>query len=594
VGKALIKEPLQRIDFKFLVLTALLCLGSSPKQSKTLQNIQGIEPGALATLATGSSNSGGGSVAPPSTGLRGRLTSLHIEIVSEDATLITAGSSCSQGVGVGAVCAGVAGHAAAAAAWVGAPLSPATPSGRQAPGPPPKLAAADEMALQGFSRSLESLALIGLEPQLRGCITRPWEPLLAEVAEGGPLLATFKRLALRGCGQIGTAAIAAAADISSLEQVDLSGSIVSVSDVERLARLAGLRGLGIAPLTATPSLMAALSEGCQVLQRLSVGALLLPPPPATPTSPSKSASVVDAAAVMPEPEILSSVRELQLLGCGAHGVQSLSRVGGLSHAAPIAVAFPHLSVLEIAGVWEIDVAAVAAICELVSMRSSRLQRLSLQGSTAHPLHAPLLLPLLAAPRPSGMQILAELELLCVDGLTDDLMLEVWDRTQKTGRCVYKQVRNLALGGVPPPPSCPIGVPPPGQQAPTLVPPPNAKKPAAAEQPAAGGSAGVVAAIAATLATSWSKQSLIAGSGGDGQMSDRGLVKLFGCNKLKYLSLHHLPGVTIGGVTALTRGVEHLECVTVVACPQVSSVARDVAAKAGRLGNEYCVRVDVIA
>ncbi len=564
-----------------------------------------MEPGALAALATGSSGSSGGggssggcAAAPASMGLRGRLTALHVEIVSEDAPLITATASCASYAPSGAAAApaavgtgsnGASGSSAArSASWVGAPLSPATPTGRQAPGPTPKLSAADEMALQGFSRCLESLALIGLEQQLRGCITKPWEPLLAEAAENGPLLAPLKRLALRGCGQIGTAAVAAAADVSSLEQVDFSGSVVSSADVERLARLGGLRGLGVAPLQVGRGLLEALAAGCPLLERLSVGGLMLPgaaaTPPTTPGGGWAGGGGGDSAAGG-ELAALPSVRELQLLGCsgnvgGPHYLPPLlSHAGGLASAPALAAAFPSLSALEIAGTWEVDAAAVAAMSELLSLRNQRLRRLSLHGSCGHPLQAPLLAPLLAAAAPPGAPGLAELELLCVEGLDDAFMSDVAERTKKV-RCVFKVLQALTIGGPPPAPCCPIGVPPPSAVVPLLAPPPHASKAAAAT----GG-----AAAAATAAAPAAKPAAVAT--GPPTLSDRGLVKLFGCSKLRRLRLLHLPGISLNGIVALTRGVDVLECLMCVACPAVSAAPRDVAAKAGRLGDHF-VRVDV--
>ncbi|GBF99714.1 hypothetical protein Rsub_12426 [Raphidocelis subcapitata] len=553
---------------------------------------QGLEPGALATLATGgppSGNGGSSGGAPPTqAGLRGRLRSLHIEIVTDDAPPLASGLCAA-----GAAASPHAGAAPAAGSWVGAPLSPATLSGRQAPGPPPKMSAADEMALQGFAWSLESLALIGLEPQLRGAITRPWEPLLSEAAEAGPgpAGAPLQRLALRCCGAVGSPALAAAADVANLAQVDLSASAVAASDVERLARLPSLAGLGISPLPIGPSLIAALAAGCPALTRVSAGGLALPtpPPPASqrPASPGNGGANALPAPPPASPKAapvaaLPLVRELQLLGCGAGAVPSLSRGGGLCHAGALAAAFPGLTAVEIGGVWDVDAAAIAALCELLSCRAPRLARLALHGSAARPLHAPLLTPLVSAPAaPGGRGALVALELLAVEGLDDEWMADAAARAAKSGRCAMREVRELALGGVPPPPSCPIGVPPPP---PVLAAPPQAK-PAASGGPAA-------AKPAAPIAPPALPPPSPRAAAPPGALSDKGLVRLFGCTRLRAIALHHLPGVTLAGVKALTRGVPAIERVTCVACPQMSAAPREAVARAGVLGGTRVVSIVV--
>jgi hypothetical protein len=83
-----------------------------------------------------------------------------------------------------------------------------------------------------------------------------------------------------------------------------------------------------------------------------------------------------------------------------------------------------------------------------------------------------------------------------------------------------------------------------------------------------------------------------GPASPGALSDKGLVRLFGCARLRGIALHHLPGITLAGVKALTRGVPALERVTCVACPQLSAAPRDAVARAGVLGGTRVVSIAV--
>lgn len=517
---------------------------------------KGLEPGALAVLATGCGSTSSDGGAPPAPtcssgrGLRGKLRHLHVEIVSDDSPITCFAAP--KGSGTPTIPVG--------ASWVGAPLSPATPTGRQAAGPAPKLSADDETALQGFAITLEALALIGLEPQLRGCVTKPWEPLLAKAADMGPDGAPLKRLALRTCGPISAAALAAAADVASLEQVDLSGSVVAAGDVERLARVQGLTGLGMAPMHTNKALLMALAAGCPKLSRISTGGLAAPAVAAAEPAAAAASSVASVVA-------LGSVLELQLIGCTGHGQQLLSRAGlGLC-----VTQFPNLRAIEVCGAWEVDEAGVAGLCELIA-KMPRLKRVRVQGSAARPLHAPLLMPLM-----SSNPGLSALELLCVEGLDDEWMIEVVNRATKAGtRCTFREVADLALGGVPPPLPGHSGIPPP----PLLAAPPQvAKTHSTASAGASSAAAGAAPAAAAV------------GQTAPGQLGDKGLVRLFGAMRLKRLVLQHMPNVTLSGIKALTRGAGELEKITCVGCPALVAAPRDAVVRAGVLGSRI-VEVNV--
>ncbi|KAI8470011.1 MAG: hypothetical protein J3K34DRAFT_393674 [Monoraphidium minutum] len=544
---------------------------------------QGLEPGALAALASGAApSSNGGALPPPpppaGAGLRGRLRHLHIELVGDEAPLGAAALSAVGSASPSPQPGGASSAAAAAAAALragGAPASPAagggTPGSRGgAAAPPPRLLAADEVALSGFAVGLESLALTGLAPQLRGCATKPWEPLLSEAADlasaaaaagaapggapaGGPRPPPLRRLALRCCGEVGPSALAAAADVPGLEQVDLTGSEVVPSDAERLGRVPGLAGLGVAPLPAAAPLLAALAAGCPGLRRVSAGGLL-------------------AGCEGPPAAALPSVEELQLLCTPAHGPRALGRAG--LHL--VAGLLPRLSALEIVGAWDVDAAAVAALCDLLG-RCPRLRRLRLEGAAARPLHAPLLLPLMAA-APAA----AALELLCVEGLDDEWMIEAVARAQKAGaHCMFREVRELTLGAPPPPPPGAAPRPPP--------PPVLAAPPAPRGKGAAGAGAALIAAALRPAGPGLEGSTFLGMP--SGQLSDKGLVRLFGAMRLRRLGLRHLPGVSLAGVKALTRGVPGLERVEALGCLLLSAAPRDAVAAAGALGGRV-VAIDV--
>ncbi|KIY96144.1 hypothetical protein MNEG_11817 [Monoraphidium neglectum] len=218
---------------------------------------------------------------------------------------------------------------------------------------------------------------------LRGRLRHLHIELLSDDAPIGCAAANSAAPSPLPCG--GAGALAAA------QWVDLSGSRIAAADAERLARVGALEGLGIAPLPAPPALLAALTAGCPSLRRVSAGGLQLPA--AALTDGGGAAAAVGAS--------LPSVAELQLLGCCADGFQLLSRAG--LHLIPSA--FPRLRSLEITGCWEADAAAIAAVCDLLT-RCRRLVSVRLQGCPDRPLHAPLLLPLMAAaPGVRGLELL---------------------------------------------------------------------------------------------------------------------------------------------------------------------------------------------
>lgn len=78
------------------------------------------------------------------------------------------------------------------------------------------------------------------------------------------------------------------------------------------------------------------------------------------------------------------------------------------------------------------------------------------------------------------------------------------------------------------------------------------------------------------------------------MTDRGLVKLFGCARLRRLELRHMPSsVTLIGITALTRGVASLERVVCVECAGLANADPGLVARAGVLGARV-VGIEAIA
>lgn len=514
------------------------------------------------------------------------------------------------------------------------------------PAPPPQLSLADEGALSGFAGGLESLTLVGLEPQLLSAVVRPWERVLAEAADSdagaSTGLAPLRHLAIRRCGAIGAASAAALGELATLEAADFSGGAgPAASDVERLVRAnAGLLELRAAPLVAGPAVLRALERGCPWLARLSVGGLRLGA-----AANVDAATMAAAAAAAPEgvhPDIVLTPRLGTLAGYAAEAAEaeeaeddddivllSVTHLSLISEppsaplppppagaAAPAAAAvvqqlsaslgfgalvartFPCLEAVEVEGAWDVSAAAVVSLCELLrrSGRGARgLRRLRLAGTQARPLPARLLAPLLTAPAPA----LEALALECLEGGHDDWVADAAARACKPGnsRCALREVRSLTLGGVPPPMAPIIGVPPPPPAAPSS---PKAKASAAA----------AVVAMAAAAAAALSKVSLKAatGVGGGGaqagqqpqqppapppRFSDRGLVRLFGCARLRRLELRHQPCVTLAGVTALTRGAPALERVVCVACPGIAAATRDAIARAGVLGTR-CVEVVSLA
>jgi hypothetical protein len=607
---------------------------------------QGLEPGALAALANGASSSAGSAA-----GLRGRLKALHIEIASEPGGADAQGTILSGLPSPGAARGAGVAAADAAGPWAGAPLSPAAAAGRQPPAPPQQLSAADEAALAGFAGSLEALVLIGLEPQVRNSATKPWEALLASAAEAaaaggaddrGGARPRLARLALRGCGALAPTALAAAAAAPGLRQADISGSAATLAAAGQLAGAPGLEGLGLAPLCVAAPLLEELARRCPGLARLSVGGLHLPAREGGAAGDGGGGAGLPA---LPRPAGLArpwrptvpSVRELQLLGCGVHGVHVLSRGGGLSMDGRLAATFPGLTALEIAGAWEFDSRAIGALANLLSSPAPRLRRLRLEGAPRRPIPAGALLALLVSPAPPGGPGLDALELLCVAGLNDAWMQQAAGAAATSARCTFREVRALTLGGAPPAPS--PGRPP-GPPPPALAPPPHAASAAASAAASVVGAAGsTVAALAAATAAALglsgsgkaaaaaalppsSGSSSGAGAGGepgggdeddpacDGLLlpspcdaleglerasliTDRGLVRLFGCSRLRVLELHRFPAVTLAGVRALARGAPRLESVHCAGCPALAAAPPEAVAAAGTLGGVRSVMVRVL-
>jgi hypothetical protein len=437
-----------------------------------------------------------------------------------------------------------------------------------------------------------------------------------------------------------------------LRQADFSGSAVTLAGAAQLACAAGLEGIGLAPMCVPAPLLDELSHTCPNLVRLSVGGLHMPAacdemsegaeessadrPPASrvggrscglPSLPLPTGLVPAAKRTTAEEAtmghssvwrpVLPGVRELQLLGCRVHGVHVLSRAGGLYKGSRLTATFPGLTALEITGAWEVDSCAVEALHDLLTSASPRLQRLRLEGTPRRPLPSAALPRLLAAPAAPGGPGLEALELLCVGGLNDEWMVGVAALAAKSVRCPFKEVRSLMLGGPPPlPPPADEGIPLP-MTAPLLAPPPHASagKVSAAAATAASTVAALAAATAAALGLGGGSKTAALpptspGPGGsaavssqavDGgkraataAVSDKGLVRLFGCSRLQRLELHHIQAISMAGVRALVHGVPGLESVLCVACPVVTTAPQNKVALMGVLDGVRTVMIRVVA
>ncbi|KAF8059687.1 yciC [Scenedesmus sp. PABB004] len=357
-----------------------------------------------------------------------------------------------------------------------------------------RLQAADELGLARCGR-LVSLAAVGLPP--RGGALRAVGALLAAIAAAvRPRLA---RLVLSGMPELPLSCLELAAGVASLSELDLSGcDLAGSAELGRLAALPGLAALCVAPCTLAAAALAELGRACRRLARVSMGA------------PTAQPAVAGPCAALP------GVTALALLATAPRNGGAAAAAGGLAgvfsgmslrgrpalQLGGLGRAWPGLLSLEIAG-WGIDAAGAAALASLTGLTSLRLAG----GPADEPgaaLHARPLLPLLALPR------LATLALLELSGLSDEWVGDAVRSVAAPGGA-FAAVTELHLG-------------------------------AAAAPPAGGAGAGAGAS---------------ATTGGDAacaaQLTDRGLVRLFACPRLRRLVLVALPGVTLAGVKALARG-----------------------------------------
>jgi hypothetical protein len=443
------------------------------------------------------------------------------------------------------------GSTAAAGSTTGSTVQISAAAGSSAVLTPSELArlqASDEVGLAKCTR-LVSLTAVNLA---RAGALHPVEALLGAIA--GSLKPRLATLVLANMPELPASVIEVATGIPSLCHVSLAGCDVAGSaDVAKLSVLTGLVRLELAPQLPPAAALAAVAKGCKRLASISTGAAQLGP----------------GAAVM------SGVEELQLLAVSPVGAAAASAA---AHAGPdsgnaissslaavslrvrpplqltgLSRVWPGLRALEISG-WGLDAAGVAAIRQLEGLNSLKLVGGCQAGAA---LQGKLLLPLLEMPE------LQQLVLLEITDLTDDWIADAMRGVGAAGGGSFCAVQELTLGAV-------------------------------ASGAAGDGAAGAGTSTGGKGTPVSTAAAPAAGCVGDGSqmVTDRGLVRLFACPRLRKLTLVQLLGITLAAVKALARGSSTLAAVEALRCPAISAAPPEAPARAAVVAPDRAIDLRV--
>lgn len=267
--------------------------------------------------------------------------------------------------------------------------------------------AADEAALKDMTH-LVSLSLVNMaNPMSLGAT--PWEAVLAAIA--ATQTPKLQQLRLSRCGHLTGPVMQSIAKITSMVELDVSGSEVSEPDMIKIARLTQLTSLNAAGLYPSAIVLGAIAVTGTKLKQLTVGGL---PDATAADQPLRTITELTLQQIIDgsNDQIIAAIRH-------GHGINS------------IRFWLPKLQSLSMID-WEVDSRSIAIITQLTGLRS-----LTIHGTSKAPVRAQLLLPL------TSMTNLRELTLLGLTGLTDDWMA---DAMQQLGGS-FPNVEKLQLGAV---------------------------------------------------------------------------------------------------------------------------------------------------